>query len=91
MIKGFLSNYEAENYQQLLQRLIEAFRAMRCRMSLKRRMLDTYLEKFKENMGAYSENQGERFHQDVKEIEHRYQSHCNKKIMGDNIWGQVPE
>ena len=32
-------------------------------MSLKVHILDAYLDKFK-NMGAYSEEQGERFHQD---------------------------
>ncbi|XP_076031174.1 uncharacterized protein LOC143019422 [Oratosquilla oratoria] len=39
------------------------------------------------NMGAYSEEQGERFRQDVKEIERRNQAHYNEKIMGDYIWG----
>ena len=36
---------------------------MGCRMSLKVHILDAHLDKFKENMGAYSEEQGERFHQ----------------------------
>lgn len=55
-------------------------------MSLK---LEAHLDKFKENMGAYLEKQGERFHQDVKEIERRDQSHCNEKMMEDYIWSLV--
>jgi len=34
--------------------------------------LDAHLHKFKDNMGAYSEEQGERFHQDVLNFER----HC---------------
>ena len=36
---------------------------MGCRMSLKVHILDAHLDKFKDNMAAYSEEQGERFHQ----------------------------
>ena len=42
-------------------------------------------------MGAYSEEQGERFHQDVKEIERRYQGRYDARMMGDYIWGLVRE
>ncbi|KAG8230027.1 hypothetical protein J437_LFUL009993 [Ladona fulva] len=38
-----------------------------------------------ENMGEYSEEQGERFHQDMPNFERRYQGQCNKNMMGDNI------
>jgi len=34
-------------------------------MSLKVHILDVHLHKFKDNMGAYSEEQGERFLQDI--------------------------
>ena len=60
-------------------------------MSLKLHMLDAHLEKFKDNMGDYSEEQGERFHQDVKEIERRYQGHYDERMMGDYIWSLVRE
>ncbi|XP_076338178.1 uncharacterized protein LOC143240132 [Tachypleus tridentatus] len=41
-------------------------------VELKVHILDTHLDKFKENMGAYSEEQGERFHQDILDFERRY-------------------
>ncbi|KAK3882315.1 hypothetical protein Pcinc_013307 [Petrolisthes cinctipes] len=59
VVKGFLGNHRAENYQQLVQDLVKAFGTMGCRMSLKLHMLDAHLDKFKDNMGAYSEEQGE--------------------------------
>ena len=60
-------------------------------MSLKVHILDAHLDKFKENMGAHSEEQGERFHQDILDFEHRYQGQYNKNMMGDYIWGLIRE
>ena len=47
-------------------------------MSLKFHILDDQLDKFKNNMGLYSEEQDEQFHQDVKEMERRYKSHYDE-------------
>ena len=54
-------------------------------------MLDAHLNEFKENLGAYSEEHGERFHQDIKDFECRYQRQYNENIMGDYIWGLIRE
>ena len=61
------------------------------RMSLKVHILDSHLDKFKENVGAYSEDQGERFHKDILDFEHRYQGEYNENMMGDYIWGLIRE
>lgn len=42
-------------------------------MSIKMHVLYSHLEVFKSNMGSYSEEQGERFHQDLQNFERRYQ------------------
>ena len=60
-------------------------------MSLKVHILDAHLDKFKENMRAYSEEQGERFHQDILDFERCYQGQYNENMMGDYIWGLLPE
>jgi hypothetical protein len=41
---------------------------------------------FSENLGAVSEEQGELFHQDIKEMERRYQGQWNVSIKGDYSW-----
>jgi hypothetical protein len=49
---------------------------------------------FFENLGAVSEEQGERFHQDIKEIERRYQGRWNVNMMDDCCWTvhrEIPE
>ncbi|KAL7834398.1 hypothetical protein SRHO_G00286450 [Serrasalmus rhombeus] len=91
VVRGFLGNHKDENYVQLVQTLIKNYAAMGCRMSLKIHILDAHLDKFKENMGAYSEEQGERFHQDIMNFECRYQGQYNENMMGDYIWGLIRE
>jgi hypothetical protein len=44
------------------------------------------LDFFPENLGALSEEQGERFHQDIKKMERRYQGRWNVNMMGDYSW-----
>ncbi|XP_017466776.1 PREDICTED: uncharacterized protein LOC108359425 isoform X2 [Rhagoletis zephyria] len=87
VVQGFLGNHKAANYVELVESLVENYGKMGCRMSLKLHILDAHLDKFKENMGAYSEEQGERFHQDIMEFERRYQGQYNENMMGDYIWG----
>ena len=42
---------------------------MGCSMSLKLQFLHSHLDYFPQNLGDYSEEQGERFHQDISEME----------------------
>jgi hypothetical protein len=53
--------------------MLEKFIALGCAMSLKVHFLNDHLDYFPENPGAVSEEQGERFYQDIKEMETRYQ------------------
>jgi hypothetical protein len=56
--------------------------------------LDSHLDNFPANLGAVSEGQGKSFHQDVKEMERRYQGRWNVSMMADYYWmlqRQVPE
>ena len=53
--------------------MLEAYRQMGCRMSLKMHFLHSHLNFFPENLGAVSDEQGERFHQDIQAMEARYQ------------------
>ena len=46
-----------------------AYKALECNMSLKNHFLDSHLDFFPENIGAVSDEHGERFHQDIMHIE----------------------
>lgn len=91
VVDGFLGNHRADNYEEFIENMLESFKLMGCRMSHKLHMLHAHLDKFKDNMGAYSEEQGERFHQDVLDFERRYQGQYNENMMGDYIWGLIRE
>ncbi|UYV67632.1 hypothetical protein LAZ67_5001409 [Cordylochernes scorpioides] len=52
-------------------------------MSIKIHFLHSHLDKFPDNLGAYSDEQGERFHQGMKVMEERYQA---KFLVEDYIY-----
>lgn len=60
-------------------------------MSLKIHFLHSHLDFFPENLGAESDEQGERFHQELSVIESRYQGVWNEQMMGDYCWGLIRE
>ena len=89
VVNGFLGNEKEENYRELISNLSDAYKEMGCRMSPKLYMLQSHLDFFKSNMDAYSEEHGERTHQDILVFEKRYQGECNACMMGDYKWGLV--
>ncbi|GBN57728.1 hypothetical protein AVEN_58150-1 [Araneus ventricosus] len=52
---------------------VESYEAQRCKMSLTVHLLHSHIDCFPENLKACSAEQGERFYQDVHDIERRYQ------------------
>ncbi|GBM74165.1 hypothetical protein AVEN_188166-1 [Araneus ventricosus] len=60
-------------------------------MSLKVHFLDSHRYYFPENLGVVSEEQGERFHQDIKEMDRQYQGKWNVSMIADYCWTlQIP-
>jgi hypothetical protein len=64
-----------------MEKMLEKFIALGCAMSLK-----VHRDYFPENLGAVSEEQGERFREDIKEMETRYQGRWNVNMMEDYCW-----
>ena len=55
-------------------------------MSIKAHFLFSHLERFPDNLCDYNEEQGERFHQDIKTMEERYQGRWDQHVMADYCW-----
>ena len=55
-------------------------------MSIKMHFLQSHLDYFPKNCGDYSEEQGERFHQDIKTMESRYQGRWDINMLADYCW-----
>ena len=86
VVHNFLGNKRADNYTELVEELLLSLQDLGCRMSIKVHYLHSHLSEFPENIGDVSEEQGERFHQDVKVMEERYQGRWNCNMMADYCW-----
>ena len=86
VVKKFLGNYKDPDSENIVRNMLKNFKALGCSMSLKLHFLNSHLSYFPENLGDVSEEQGERFHQDIKEIERRYQGQWNINLIADYCW-----
>lgn len=91
VVKGFLGNERKRNSKQLVQNLIKNFEKMGCNMSLKIHLLHSHFENFPKNLGDYSDEQGEHFHQEMRQMERRYQGRWDPSMMGDYCWSLCRE
>ena len=62
LVKNFLGNYKALNYVELVENMLTKYQEMGANMSIKVHFLHSHLDRFPENLGDFSEEQGERFH-----------------------------
>jgi hypothetical protein len=85
-VTKFLENKKDTHYVTIVANTLQKFRVLRCLMSLKIHFLNSHLDFFSEDRGALSEEQGERFHQEIKQVERRYQGQWNVNMMGDCCW-----
>lgn len=86
VVKNFLGNYKAKNYAEIVDKMLQNFEKLGTNMSIKLHYLHSHLDAFPDNLGDYSEEQGERFHQDIKTMEERYQGRWDHHMMADYCW-----
>jgi hypothetical protein len=91
VVRGFLSGDRASNYQEIVADMLTAFKNQGARMSIKIHFLFNHLDNFPENLVDTSEEQGERFHQDLKVMEKRYQGRWDVVMMADYCWSLMRE
>ena len=84
--KKFLGNERAANHENIVNTMLKSFRKLGCKMSIKLHFLHSHLSEFPANCGDVSDEQGERFHQDLKVIEKRYQGRWDTSMMADYCW-----
>ncbi|GBL74390.1 hypothetical protein AVEN_235357-1 [Araneus ventricosus] len=66
--------------------MLTVYEAQGCKMSLKVHFLHSHIDYFPDNLGAFSEEHCERFHQDVRDIEKRYQGRWDANMQSDYCW-----
>jgi len=75
-------------YNDLAEEPFYSYQAMWCNMSIKPHYLKFHLDKFPENLGDFSEEQGKRFRQDIKVMKECSQGHWGMLMMATNagLW-----
>ena len=80
VVQNFLGNRKITNLIEVVQSILEASKLLGANMSIKVHFLHYHLDRFPANCGNVSDEQDERFHQDIKEMETRYQGRCDARI-----------
>ena len=86
VLQGFLGNKKDDNYEGIVDELLLSLRGLGGKMGIKLHYLHSHLDKFPYNPGDVSEEQGERFHQDIEVMEDRYQGRSDSRMMSDYCW-----
>ncbi|ESO05370.1 hypothetical protein HELRODRAFT_171762 [Helobdella robusta] len=86
VVSHFLGNKKSSNFVEIVQKCISAYKDLGCNMSLKIHLLDSHQDFFPENLGAVSDEHGERFHQDISVMESRYQGRWSEAMLADYCW-----
>jgi len=86
-VKKFLGNIKDPLFKKIVRNMLDKFKLLSCNMSLKLYFLAPHLDHFE--FKAVSEEQGESLHQDLKEVDRRYQGRCDVNMMADNCWSSA--
>ena len=79
-----------ENYSEIVQELISSYNAMGYNTSFKLYFVCFHLDFFPDNMGAVSDEHGERFHQEISQPK-RYSGKWSPNMHADYCWSLVRE
>ena len=86
VLNGFLGNTKSPNFKTLVSNMLQSFRNLGCNMSLKLHFLFNPLDYFPNlHLGSIIE-EGERFHQDIQEMERPYQGRWNTNMLANYCW-----
>ena len=84
--QNFLRNTKSPEYKQIVAKMVKNFQPLGLLINLKLHFLHSYHDKFPDNLGEFSEEQGERFHLNIKVMETRYQRRWDVNMMADFCW-----
>lgn len=86
VVKHFLGGDKHPNYEKIVKKMVDDFKNIDCLMSLKLYLMDSHVNDFADNPNQKGEEQGERAHQDMQEVESRYQGFWDKAMLADYCW-----
>ena len=85
VIQNFLKSHWSHDYLNFIESMLNSYGDIGTNMSIKIHFLHSHLDRFPGNCGAYSDEQGKHFHQDIMVID-RYQGLWNQRMIADDYW-----
>lgn len=89
VIDNFLGKHRSEHYELFVDNMLEAMSTMGVHMSLKIHFMRSHLDYFARQLATESDEQGERFHQDILVMEKRYKGKRLDHMLADYCWATV--
>lgn len=87
LVEKFLGNRKDPNYISIVKDFLKNFNKIGARMTVKIHFLNSHLDFFADMiLSDYSDEQGERFHQDLSQIENRYKGKDALKMLAEYCW-----
>lgn len=87
LVENFLGNRKSRNYSTVVEDFLKNFAEIGANMTVKMHFLNSHLDFFADKiLGDYSDEQGERFHQDLSQIEGRYKGKDSLKMLSEYCW-----
>ena len=83
---NFLGNNRSADYVAVVNNFLTAYNDMACNMSIKIHFLHSHLNFFPDNLGQFSDEQGERFHQEMASIEKRIDGKNKINMLANYCW-----
>lgn len=77
---------KSPDYKEIIDDMLRKFEKIGARLSLKMHFLKSHKDFFPDNLGAYSDEHGERFHQDISDIEERFNGRFIPSMLGEYCW-----
>lgn len=91
VVENFLGNHRAANYKEIIHNMLQSFSRLKINMSPKIHYLHQHLDFFKENLGKISDEHGERFHQQIKKFEERFQGKPMENMLAEYVWNSFED
>lgn len=83
---NFLGNHRSDDYVTVVNEFLSAYGEMGCNISIKIHFLHSHLDFFPDNLGQFSDEQGEHFHQEMATIEKRFEGKNKIKMISEYCW-----
>lgn len=86
VIESVLGKHREPTYVVFVQDMLDSFELIGVHMSLKIHFLNSHLDFFAQQLATESDEHGERFHQDIMDIEARYRGKWLDRMLADFCW-----